>query len=258
MSLPAVFLAGGLGTRLREETDYKPKPMVEIGGKPILWHLMKNFSIQSINEFVVCSGYKSEFIKDYFLNYESRNSDITLSIGQNSSLSKIHFPVAEEWKVTIADTGPLTPTGGRVNRIKSYVKNRRFIVTYGDGLADVDISALLKFHESHGKLATVTTFQPYSRFGLMEIESNGAVTNFREKPQIDDWINIGFFVFEPQIFDYLNDDSTLEQEPLHELAKDGELFAFKHNGFWEPMDTFREYTHLNELWETNQAKWKNW
>ena len=258
MSIPAVILAGGLGTRLREETDYKPKPMVEIGGKPILWHLMKNFSTQSINEFVVCSGYKSEYIKDYFLNYESRNSDITLSIGQNSSDSNNHFPIAEKWKVTIADTGLITPTGGRVNKIKSYVENRRFIATYGDGLADVDISALLKFHESHGKLATVTTFQPYSRFGLMEIESNGAVTNFREKPQIDDWINIGFFVFEPQIFDYLNDDSTLEQEPLHELAKDGELFAFKHNGFWEPMDTFREYTHLNDLWETNQAKWKNW
>jgi glucose-1-phosphate cytidylyltransferase len=257
-TLPAVLLAGGLGTRMREETEYKPKPMVLVGGKPVLWHIMKNLSKSSIEEFIVCTGYKGQQIKDYFLNYHTSLNDFTVKLGEHSSI-KIHKEEGlENWTVTVADTGQSTFTGGRVNKIRKYVSGGRFLVTYGDGLSDININELLSFHKSHGKIATVSTVRPLSRFGVMDIDSSGNVLQFREKPQIDDWINIGFFIFEPEIFDFLTDDSVLEREPLESLAKIGELVAFKHEGFWQPMDTYRESQALNELWDGGLAPWKNW
>lgn len=257
-ALPAVLLAGGLGTRMREETEYRPKPMVEIGGQPVLWHIMKNLSSADINEFVVCAGYKGQQIKDYFLNYHTSNHDFTVQLDQHSDF-KIHKDEPlEKWTVTVADTGQNTMTGGRVNRIQKYVAGKRFLVTYGDGLADVDIQELVNFHESHGRIATVSTVRPLSRFGIMDIGSNGVVKKFREKPQIDDWVNIGYFIFEPEIFEYLDDDCILEREPLEALAKKGELCAFQHQGFWQPMDTYRESLALNEMWDNNSAPWKTW
>jgi len=258
IELPVVLLAGGLGTRMREETEYKPKPMVEVGGHPILWHIMKNLSVSKLNEFIVCAGYKGEQIKNYFLNYGTLSNDFTVRLADKNSIKLHGANTIENWSVTIADTGPFTMTGGRVNKIRQYVEGRRFLVTYGDGLADVDIEKLLSFHLKHGKIATVTTVRPLSRFGVMEIDSSGKVSKFREKPQVDDWVNIGYFIFEPEIFDYLDDECVLEKDPLEQLAKNGELFAFQHNGFWEPMDTFRESKALNDLWESGTAPWKTW
>jgi glucose-1-phosphate cytidylyltransferase len=256
--MPAVLLAGGLGTRMREETEYRPKPMVEIGGQPVLWHIMKNLSGGEINEFIVCTGYKGQQIKDYFLNYHTSNHDFTVKLDEHSDVEIHKDEPLEKWKVTVSDTGQNTMTGGRVNKIKKYVDGRRFLVTYGDGLADVDLDELIKFHENHGKIATVSTVRPLSRFGVMDIDAEGAVKKFREKPQVDDWINIGFFIFEPEIFNFLNDDCVLEREPLEALAKQGQLRAFKHHGFWQPMDTFRESLALNELWDQKSAPWKTW
>ena len=256
--IPAVLLAGGLGTRMREETEYRPKPMVEIGGQPVLWHIMKNLSVEEINEFIVCTGYKGQQIKDYFLNYHTSNHDFTVKLEEHSDVEIHKDEPLEKWKVTVSDTGQNTMTGGRVNKIKKYVDGRRFLVTYGDGLADVDLDELIKFHENHGKIATVSTVRPLSRFGVMDIDAEGAVKKFREKPQVDDWINIGFFIFEPEIFNFLNDDCVLEREPLEALAKQGQLRAFKHHGFWQPMDTFRESLALNELWDQKSAPWKTW
>jgi len=256
--IPAVLLAGGLGTRMREETEYKPKPMVEIGGKPVLWHIMKSLSASNMDEFVVCAGYKGELIKEYFLNYQALTHDFTVDLSGQKNLQLHSDDLRENWNVTVADTGQTTMTGGRVKKIEKYVAGRRFLVTYGDGLSNVDISKLLDFHIAHGKIATVTTTRPLSRFGVMDIESNGKVVQFREKPQVEDWVNIGFFIFEPEIFKFLNEDSILEREPLEELAKQGELFAYRHEGFWQPMDTYRESLQLNELWDKKQAPWKNW
>jgi len=256
--IPAVLLAGGLGTRMREETEYKPKPMVEIGGKPVLWHIMKSLSASNMDEFVVCAGYKGELIKEYFLNYQALTHDFTVDLSGQKNLQLHSDDLRENWNVTVADTGQTTMTGGRVKKIEKYVAGRRFLVTYGDGLSIVDISKLLDFHIAHGKIATVTTTRPLSRFGVMDIESNGKVVQFREKPQVEDWVNIGFFIFEPEIFKFLNEDSILEREPLEELAKQGELFAYRHEGFWQPMDTYRESLQLNELWDKKQAPWKNW
>jgi len=256
--LKAVLLAGGLGTRLREETEYRPKPMVEIGQRPILWHIMKNLSIQDITEFVICLGYKGDFIKDYFLNYEARVNDVTVALGSEPILSKHSNSAEENWLVTLANTGLSTMTGGRIHRIKKYVDGERFLCTYGDGLADIDISELLKFHEAHGKIATVTAVMPTSRFGSMEISVNDTVTKFAEKPKGSAWVNGGFFIFEPEIFNYLTPDCILENEPLERLAQEGQLTAFKHHGFWRPMDTFRESTELNQIWENEEAPWKNW
>jgi len=256
--LPAVLLAGGLGTRMREETEYRPKPMVEIGGQPVLWHIMKNLSVGEIDEFIVCTGYKGQQIKDYFLNYHTSNHDFTVQLDEHSDIQIHKDEPLEKWKVTVSDTGQNTMTGGRVNRVRKYVDGRRFLVTYGDGLADVDLQELIKFHESHGKIATVSTVRPLSRFGVMDIDSDGTVKKFREKPQVDDWINIGFFIFEPEVFSFLDDNCILEREPLEALAKKGELRAFKHHGFWQPMDTFRESVALNELWEKKEAPWKTW
>ena len=256
--MKVVLLAGGLGTRLREETEYRPKPMVDIGEHPIIWHIMKIFAHYGLTEFVVCAGYRGEVIKDYFLNYEGRTHDFTIELGHPPKI-EYHSSFAEEgWTVTVADTGAETMTGGRVKRIEKHLPNERFMVTYGDGLADVDISALMKFHESHGKLATVTTIRPLSRFGVMDMDESGLVEKFREKPLTDDYVNAGFFVFEPEVLNYLDEDCVLEQEPLEALASQGELMAFRHEGFWQPMDTFREFTLLNEMWIEENAPWKVW
>lgn len=256
--MKVMLLAGGLGTRLREETEYRPKPMVEVGGKPILWHIMKNFAAYGLNEFIVCTGYRGEIIKDYFLNYESRNNDFTVTLGQKNDIEYHDCHDEGAWKVTVVDTGANTMTGGRVKRASRHVANERFIVAYGDGLADVDVAALLSFHNQHGGLATVTTVRPLSRFGVMDIGEMGEVSRFREKPLTEDFVNAGFFVFEPQVLDFLDETCVLEQGPLEELAHAGELFAFRHYGFWQPMDTYREMTILNDMWASGTAPWKVW
>lgn len=256
--MKAVILAGGMGTRLREETEFRPKPMVEIGGRPILWHIMKTLSAQGINDFVICLGYKGDYIKDFFMNYEARTHDITVTLGKNEGLFQHSESPAENWTVTLANTGASTMTGGRINKIKKYVLGERFLCTYGDGVADIDLSALVKFHERHGKSATVTSVLPTSRYGAMQIDENDLVTEFTEKPAAEKRVNGGYFVFEPSIFNYLSDDSVLEKEPLEKLAKLGELKAYMHNGFWQPMDTYRETIELNELWDANKAPWKIW
>jgi glucose-1-phosphate cytidylyltransferase len=256
--LKALILAGGLGTRLREETEFKPKPMVEVGGKPILWHIMKNLAHQGVSDFLIATGYKGDMIKDYFLNYRARNNDFTIHLGDKSSITYHRDHEESNWAVTISDTGESTMTGGRVFRALNHLGNERFLCTYGDGLADIDLKALMDFHLSHGRIATVTTVRPLSRFGVMDVTSEGFVTNFKEKPQVDGWVNAGFFIFEPQIRDYLTADSVLEAEPLMNLARDGQLAAYRHEGFWQPMDTFRESKQLNDLWNANQAPWKKW
>jgi glucose-1-phosphate cytidylyltransferase len=231
--------------------------MVEVGGRPVLWHIMKNFSHFGLNEFVVCTGYKGEVIKEYFLHYEARMNDFTIHLGPQSYIEYRADHEEADWVVTVADTGATTMTGGRVKRIERHVDGP-FMVTYGDGLADVDIAALLEFHRSHGRLATVTTVRPLSRFGVMDIGADGVVEQFREKPQADGYVNAGFFVFEPQVFDYLTPDCVLEEEPLAHLAEEGQLVAYRHEGFWQPMDTYRESTMLNEMWDRGEAPWKVW
>lgn len=255
--MKAVILAGGFGTRITEESHVKPKPMIEIGGRPILWHIMKNFSSHGINEFIVCCGYKAYVIKEYFANYFLHMADVTFDFETNSM--EVHNKFAEPWKVTLVDTGLNTMTGGRLRRIKDYVGTDTFCMTYGDGLADVDIVELQAFHRAHGRHATVTAIQPPARFGALELDRD-MVQNFEEKPRGDGrWINGGFFVLEPAIFNYLTDDTTVwEQEPLKRLSKDGQLAAFRHSGFWEAMDTLRDKLHLEQLWETGQAPWKRW
>ena len=253
-----VILAGGQGTRIREETEFRPKPLVPIGGKPVLWHIMKLYSFYNNNEFIICSGYKSELIKSYFQNFEFMNSDFTITLGDKSSTNFHQVLNESNWKVTVADTGLNTNTGARIHKIQQYVKNDTFFCTYGDGLSNVNLEALLKFHKSHGKIATMTTVNQKSRFGILEFGANNEVKNFREKPEGNDWINAGFFVFDSKIFNYLDENSVLEDGPLSKLALDGQLMAFKHYGFWQPMDTFREMTILNELWESGEAPWRIW
>jgi glucose-1-phosphate cytidylyltransferase len=254
----AAILAGGMGTRLREETEYRPKPMVEVGGRPILWHIMKNLAQQGLNDFVICLGYKGDQIRDFFLNYESRINDVTIQLGENGT-SLIHGrSLEEDWRITLADTGLDTMTGGRLHAIQQYIEDETFLCTYGDGLADINLGALLEFHNSHGKLATVTAVRPVSRFGALEIDSNNQVLSFSEKPRAEKWINGGFFVFEPGIFHYLDRNSILEREPLERIARDGQLKAFLHEGFWQPMDTYREMQDLNSMWNASAAPWKNW
>jgi glucose-1-phosphate cytidylyltransferase len=255
--MKAVILAGGFGTRIAEETSVKPKPMIEIGGKPILWHIMKIYSYYGINDFIICLGYKGYAIKEYFANYYLHNCDITYDFSNNSS--QIHNSTAEKWKVTLVDTGENTMTGGRIKRILPYV-NEDFCLTYGDGVADVNIAELIKFHKAHGKLATLTATYPEGRFGALEFEGN-MVNKFQEKPKGDgNFINGGFFVLSPKIEKYLQNDSTcvFEQEPLRNLTHDNELMAFKHEGFWQPMDTLRDKLSLEKQWESGSAKWKLW
>lgn len=256
--MKSVILAGGLGTRLREETEYRPKPMVEIGGRPILWHIMKNLSCQNLNDFIICLGYKGDQVKDYFLNYSTRANDITIELGNHTPPIRHGYSDEEHWRLTLANTGLNTMTGGRLFKIRRYLGNERFLCTYGDGLADVNIGELVDFHSKHKRIATVTAVRPTTRFGAIEIDSENQVRRFSEKPKAEKWVNGGFFIFESKVFDYLNDNSVLEQGPLENLAKDGELMAYEHSGFWQPMDTYRECQDLNELWHQSQAPWKNW
>jgi glucose-1-phosphate cytidylyltransferase len=244
---------------MREETEFRPKPMVDIGGKPVLWHLMKFFAEYSITDFVICAGYKGEQIKEYFLNYDALNNDFTITLGKANDLVFHGGHLESDWTVTVADTGPNTQTAGRVERIERFVEGERFIVTYGDGLADLDVTRLLAFHAEHGRKATITTVRPLSRFGLVDVEDS-LVTRFREKPQMADSVSAGFFVFEPSVFDYLRggDDVMLEHEPLAQLAAERELAAYHHDGFWQPMDTYRESVLLNEMWNGGKAPWKVW
>jgi len=239
--MKTVILAGGLGTRMREETEYRPKPMVPIGSQPILWHIMKLYASFNHKDFVVCTGYKSEMIRQYFRDFETSNLDFTISIGNRGVLTSHEELNEVGWKVTIADTGTQTMTGGRILKAQKYLGSETFMCTYGDGLANVDLSKLLEFHKSHGKIATVTCVQPPSRFGILNISPNSEVLNFEAK-----------------IFDYLEPNSVLEQEPLMQLAREGQLMAFKHSGFWQPMDTYRETLMLNEIWESGEAPWKTW
>jgi len=254
--MKAVILAGGLGSRISEETDSRPKPMIEIGGKPILWHIMKIYSKYGINDFVVCLGYKGYIIKEYFANYFLHMSDVTIDIKNNKT--EIHQINAEPWKITLIDTGEKTMTGGRIKRIKNYVDDT-FCLTYGDGLSDIDIPATVEFHKKNGLLATMTAVQPPGRFGAMSLDKN-KVKKFEEKPKGDSsWVNGGFFVFEPKVLDYIkNDYSILERQTLEDLAKDGQLGAFKHSGFWQSMDTLRDKNILEELWKSGKAPWKIW
>jgi glucose-1-phosphate cytidylyltransferase len=256
--LKAVILAGGLGTRISEETHLKPKPMIEIGGKPILWHLMKIYSSHGINDFIVCCGYKGYVIKEYFANYFLHMSDVTFDMSNNKM--KVHQQNAEPWTVTLVDTGDETQTGGRLKRVAPYLKNEKaFCFTYGDGLANVDITKLIQFHEKHGKLASITAVQPPGRYGALKLEDD-IVTGFIEKPKGDGgWINGGFFVLSPKCIDYIDsDEMQWELDPLNNIASQGDLMAYKHEGFFQPMDTLREKNLLEELWESGNAPWKTW
>ena len=255
--MKAVILAGGLGTRISEETSIKPKPMIEIGGRPILWHILKGYSAHGVNEFIICCGYKGYIIKEYFANYFLHMSDVTFDMSNNSM--QVHQKNVEPWKVTLVDTGDSTQTGGRLKRVKDYVGAEDFCMTYGDGVGDVDIAGSIKFHKSHGKLATMTATQPPARFGALDLRGS-EIKKFLEKPYGDGgWINGGFFVLSPKVFELIEGDETYwERAPLENLAKTGNLQAYMHKGFWQPMDTLRDKTQLEELWLSGKAPWKVW
>ncbi|WDZ95741.1 glucose-1-phosphate cytidylyltransferase [Herbaspirillum sp. WKF16] len=255
--MKVVILAGGLGTRISEETALRPKPMVEIGGKPVLWHIMQIYAAHGLTEFVVCCGYRGYMIKEYFANYFLHNSDITVDLSTNAL--EVHERHTPPWKVTLIDTGQDTMTGGRLKRVRQFIGDEDFCFTYGDGVGDVDISAAIRYHKSHGKLATVTASQPPGRFGALKIEDD-KVLSFKEKP-VDEsgWINAGFFVLSPKVIDYIADDSTVwEQEPIEQLAQQDNLRVHFHRGFWQPMDTLRDKTNLEALWQDGKAPWKKW
>jgi glucose-1-phosphate cytidylyltransferase len=259
--MKVVIFAGGLGTRLSEETEARPKPMVEIGGKPILWHIMKIYEHYGFDEFIICLGYKGVMIKEYFMNYYLHNSDVTIELSKNKI--DVHYSNIESFKVTLIDTGLETKTAGRLKRVQKYIGNEDFMLTYGDGVANIDLKSLVDFHHSHNKLVTVTAVQPEAKFGGMELNESNTVINFKEKPKGDGkWINGGFFVLRPQVFDYLQDvniDKIMwEENPLENLSKDGQLMAYKHYGFWKCMDALRDKIELEELWKTGRAKWKIW
>jgi glucose-1-phosphate cytidylyltransferase len=259
--LKVAILAGGFGTRLSEETDIKPKPMVEIGGKPILWHIMKFYSYYGFNDFVICLGYKGYMIKEYFANYFLHQSDITIDIEKNNI--EIHNSKSEPWRVTLIDTGLNSMTGGRIKRIEPYIDGERFMLTYGDGLSNVDLNKLNEFHQKKNRYATLTAVQPPSRFGAINIDSNDNILEFKEKPKwgrrSENWINGGFFVLESDIFDYIDGDMTYwERKPLENLANDDQLVAYKHDGFWKPMDMLRDKVELEEIWSSKNPPWKLW
>ena len=257
--MKVVILCGGQGTRLREETEFRPKPMVEVGGRPILGHIMKSYAHYGFREFVLCLGYRGNIIKEYFLNYEAMNSDCTVVLGQRTQIHYHNDHTERDFQVTLADTGAESMTGGRLKRVEKYVDGEEFLLTYGDGLADLNIANVVAFHKAHGKLATVTAVRPGSRFGLMELSERGDVESFLEKPQLEGWASAGFFVLNRKIFDYIPGDScTLEREPMEKLAQDNQLVAYRHDGFFYAMDTFREYKYLNDLWLENKAPWKVW
>jgi len=255
--MKAVILAGGLGARLAEETETRPKPMVEIGGRPILWHIMQIFSAYGVNDFVICLGYKGYLIKEYFLNYRLHVSDVTVDVGRGTI--DYHRSRADDWRVTLIDTGDETMTGGRIKQIRDFIADDLFYLTYGDGVADIDLTKLLAFHRAHGGLATVTSVAPPGRFGALEMDGS-RVQRFREKPAGDGaHINGGFFVLSPKVIDYIDGDATVwENEPMEALARDGQLYAFPHNGFWQAMDTLRDKHHLESLWSKGDAPWKLW
>jgi glucose-1-phosphate cytidylyltransferase len=257
--MKVVLLAGGLGTRLREETEFRPKPMVNIGARPILWHIMKTYAHHGFREFVVCLGYKGRAIREYFLDYEAMNNDFTIGLGKESWIDHHGAHAEQDFQVTLAETGDETMTGGRVKRVERYLRDGTFMVTYGDGVSDVDVSRLLRFHQSHGRLATVTAVRPISRFGVLQIDGAGVVSRFAEKPKSEGWISAGYFVFDRRVLDYLGGDAcVLEEEPLARLAREGQLRAYRHEGFFYAMDTYREYAALNEMWKSGKAPWKVW
>ena len=257
-SMPVVILAGGMGTRLREETEFRPKPMVEIGGRPILWHIMKYFSCFGFTDFIICLGYKGDSIRDYFLNYHTRNITLSLNLGSNSQTNFLNSHNEDSWQVTLVDTGKDAPTGERLLQVREFVGERTFLCTYGDGLSNIDLENLVSFHRSHSGLATLSAVHPTSRFGVVDINDNGQINEFHEKPIVDDWINGGFFVLEPGIFDHLHKEEPFEEGPLRTLASSGNLYAHRHEGFWQPMDTYREYLDLNSIWDKGKAPWKIW
>ncbi|MDT7778387.1 MAG: glucose-phosphate cytidylyltransferase [Acidobacteriota bacterium] len=257
--MQAVILCGGLGTRLREETEFRPKPLVEVGGRPILWHIMKLYAHHGFRDFVLCLGYRGNMIKEYFLNYEAMNNDFTICLGRQHRVTYHDEHTEQDFHVTLAETGLETMTGGRVKQVEKYIDGDTFLVTYGDGVADVDIRALVEFHHAHGRVATVTTVRPTSRFGVLDVGEDGRVQRFVEKPQLDGWASAGFFVFDRRIFDYLGGgDCILEREPLERLAREGQLVAYRHDGYFFAMDTYREHEHLNQLWSSGEAPWKVW
>lgn len=257
--MKVVILCGGQGTRLREETEFRPKPLVDIGGKPILWHIMKTYAHYGFRDFVLCLGYRGNMIKEYFLNYEAMNNDFTISLGRANHISFTGAHEEQDFSVTLVDTGLNTMTGGRIQRIGRYIDSNLFMLTYGDGVSDVDIGKLLDFHLSHGKTATVTSVRPMSRFGVLNLDSFGLVNSFAEKPISDGWINAGYFVFNRRFFERLDgDECVLERAPLESLAAQGELMAYRHDGFFFAMDTYREYSALNEMWQSGGAPWKVW
>jgi glucose-1-phosphate cytidylyltransferase len=257
--MKVILLAGGFGTRISEESHLKPKPMIEIGGQPILWHIMKSYSHYGFNEFVICAGYKQHVIKEYFADYYLHRSDITFDFCNGNGIT-IHNNVAEPWKVTVVDTGLNTMTGGRIKRVKDYIGNEPFMMTYGDGVCDINLSELLQFHKSHGKLATMTAVQPGGRFGTLEIEHDNTISRFAEKRKEDGgWINGGFMVLEPKVLDYIAGDSIIfEREPLEQLSAEGQLVAYQYDGFWQCMDTLRDKQYLEGLIETQKAPWIKW
>ncbi len=256
--MKVVILAGGLGTRLSEETSIRPKPMVEIGGRPILWHILKSYSAYGLNEFIICCGYKGFIIKEFFANYFLHTSDVTFDMTRNSM--QTHQSHSEPWKVTLVDTGDETMTGGRIKRVKNFIGRETFCLTYGDGVADVNIAQLIEFHRGHQCRATLTAVQPPGRFGALAISNQTRIDAFQEKPTGDGgFVNGGFFVLEPEVIDYIKDDQTIwERQPLEKLAKEGQLHAFRHDGFWHPMDTLRDKVKLEELWASGKAPWKVW
>jgi glucose-1-phosphate cytidylyltransferase len=257
--MKVVILCGGMGTRMREETEFRPKPLVDVGGRPILWHIMKLYAHHGFRDFVLCLGYRGNMIKEYFLNYEAMNNDFTICLGRKSQIQFNGDHQEQNFRITLADTGLESMTGGRIRRAQKYLPDDCFMVTYGDGVSDVDIRRLVEFHKSHGKLATVTTFRPVSRFGILDIDASHQVMNFIEKPRSDAWASAGYFVFQREVLDYLDDDQcVLESEPLARLAAERQLVAYNHDGFFYAMDTFREYQILNDLWKSGQAPWKVW
>ena len=257
--MKVVILCGGQGMRLREETEYRPKPLLEIGGRPILWHIMKIYAEAGFRDFVLCLGYRGQMIKEYFLNYEAMNNDFTICLGRQQRIAYHNAHAEQDFNVTMADTGLETMTGGRVSIVKKYIDDDNFMVTYGDGVADLDVRAVFDFHMSHGRVATVTSVRPTSRFGILDLSDKGEVRGFVEKPQLDGWANAGFLVFNRRIFDYLGGENCiLEREPLERLAREGELLAYRHEGFFYAMDTYREYLYLNDLWTSGRAPWRIW
>lgn len=258
--MKVVILAGGFGTRISEESQFKPKPMVELGGMPILWHIMKLYSHYGIKEFVICAGYKQHVIKEYFADYFLHTSDITYDFTHGKNEMIVHHNTSEPWKVTVVDTGLNTMTGGRVKRIRDYVGNEPFMLTYGDGVSNINIRELLDFHLAHGKMVTMSAYNAGQRFGVLDIDGQGRITEFREKTQGDgNMINIGYMVCQPEFIDYIQDDSTvLEKEPLERVAREGQLMAYKHTGFWQCMDTVREKEQLEKMWAAGRALWKVW